>query len=116
MAALNYLISNSDKINGEVLTNIIKKTFDDKGDSIIPTLAEKWFNEGHEKGVAQGTLSTAHQYLVEILETRFHVVPISVATRINELDNPDTLNRLIKKAVVVDSMADFEAFLINTHH
>ncbi|MBF0495832.1 MAG: Rpn family recombination-promoting nuclease/putative transposase [Deltaproteobacteria bacterium] len=87
MAALNCLISNSDKISDEVLTNIIKKTFADKGDSLMPTLAETWFQEGLEKGVAQGiqqgTLSTAHKYLVDILKTRFQVVPVAVTTRIN---------------------------------
>ncbi|MBF0549608.1 MAG: hypothetical protein HQK60_03635 [Deltaproteobacteria bacterium] len=86
----------------------------------MPTLAETWFNEGHEQGVAQGiqqgNLSTAHKNLVDILETRFHVVPVSVTTRIDELDDPDRLNRLIKMAVVVDSLAEFEKLLISTHH
>lgn len=61
-----------------------------------------------QKGIEQGALQTRHEAILEILEGRFQSVPEELATQITKLTNLDQLKRLLRDAVVVGSIEEFE--------
>ena len=82
----------------------ILKVFEDKGEHIMPTLAEQWT----QQGLQQGKLQSVRESVVENLEARFDVVPRSVVKRIDEIEELSLLKILHKKSVVVDSLGQFK--------
>lgn len=87
---------------------VSKDTFVDKGEHIMPTLAEQWTQQGMQQGLQQGKLQSVRESVVENLEARFDVVPRSVVKRIDEIEELSLLKILHKKSVVVDSLGQFK--------
>jgi len=113
---LKYLASGTDKVGAEELKNVVTKIFEDKGEHIMPTLAEQWtqqglqqgLQQGKQQGLQQGKLQSVRESVVENLEARFDVVPRSVVKRIDEIEELSLLKILHKKSVVVDSLGQFK--------
>ncbi len=101
---LKYLASGTDRVGAEELKNVVTKIFEDKGEHIMPTLAEQWT----QQGLQQGKLQSVRESVVENLEARFDVVPRSVVKRIDEIEELSLLKILHKKSVVVDSLGQFK--------
>jgi len=62
---------------------------------------------GIKKGIQQGMLKTAREAVIDILEVRFDVVPQTVIKAIMEIDEPELLKRLHKRAATVTSPEEF---------
>ncbi len=77
----------------------------------MPTLAEKWIEEGIQQGLRRGLERGAHRAVVEVLETRFGVVPASVTQALAQVPGEDVLSMLLKRAVSVESLEAFRADL-----
>ncbi len=105
---LKYLASGTDRVGAEDLKNVVTKIFEDKGEHIMPTLAEQWTQQGLQQGLQQGKLQSVRESVVENLEARFDVVPRSVVKRIDEIEELSLLKILHKKSVVVDSLGQFK--------
>ncbi|MHB8767012.1 MAG: transposase, partial [Deferrisomatales bacterium] len=73
----------------------------------MTTLAQQWIDEGKEQGLRQGLQQKAHAAVIEVIETRFGVVPQSVVETVGRVDQGSVLSMLLKRAVVVDSLAVF---------
>ncbi len=77
------------------------------GGEIMPTLAEKWI----EQGMQQGILQSAREAVIDILELRFEVVPEAIVNRLNEIYDPSILKIFRRKAVKVSSLEEFEQII-----
>ena len=108
---LVYLSKSTEKINKEGIKEALEKAFPSEGGKIMPTIAEEWIKEGFEKGIQQGMLQgmlqTARDNVFEILEVRFEAVPQSSLKRLKEINDPDILKMLLKKALRSSSMDEF---------
>ena len=61
-----------------------------------------------EEGVEQGILQNARENVIETLSTRFEEVPTQVAEAINQIEDVAVLKSLLRKAILVSSIAEFE--------
>lgn len=53
---LNYLVSGSDRVPSEILLQEIRKGLSNNRESIMPTIAEQWIEEGRAEGLLAGKL------------------------------------------------------------
>jgi len=60
----------------------------------------------------QGMQQEAREMLIEVISSRFGVVPEDVARRINGIEQKEVLRMLMRKAVSSESLESFNAFLI----
>ncbi|MEW6379868.1 MAG: hypothetical protein AB1611_09695 [bacterium] len=76
---------------------------------------QEWIDEATEKGIQQGiqqgARETAQESIVKVLETRFDLVPVELIKSIKKIDEISALHELLKKAVVVKSLAEFRKIL-----
>ncbi|MBD2182014.1 transposase [Planktothrix sp. FACHB-1355] len=59
----------------------------------------------------EGIVETSRENAIEILETRFGYVPSSIVEAINGIDRVSVLKRLLKIAIVIGSLAEFQKVL-----
>ena len=72
---------------------------------------EKGLQQGLQQGLQRGALETSRQYLSEVLNARFAHVPPAIVTTINRLENLALLKELLRKAVMIGSLEEFQAVL-----
>jgi len=58
-----------------------------------------------------GMVKNARESVIEVLETRFGVVPSRLSDRLNSLDNLTLLKQLLKQSITVTSVEQFEQIL-----
>lgn len=80
------------------------------------TTIERWaeqrgLEQGIQQGIQQGTQKTLRDNLVDVLQVRFAVVPQGVISKLEQIDDPNVLRRLLKEAVTATSLAGFERTL-----
>lgn len=63
----------------------------------------EWLEEGFQKGQQQAL----RENIIEVLATRFEVLPIKTLQTIEQIEDLTILKILFKQAVKVDSMAAF---------
>ena len=81
----------------------------------MPTIAERWIEQGVQKGIRQGVqkgvqqgiLQTSRESVIEALEVRFDAVTQSVLKRLEDIDDPNVLKILHKKALRAGSFQEF---------
>ena len=64
-------------------------------------------------GIQTGRLTSCREDVIDILEIRFEIVPSSLREMINEIDDINQLKILLKQAVTIASLAEFQQ-LINS--
>ena len=82
----------------------------------MPTLAEKWMEQGFQQGIQQGVqqgvqqgiLQRARENVAEVLEIRFGTVTKTVLKKLKEIDDPDLLRILFRKAMGAESFDEFK--------
>jgi len=62
-------------------------------------------------GIEKGTLKTAKESVIEVLETRFNEIPDSMANTLNNINDINRLKQLHKQAILIESLASFESLL-----
>lgn len=67
--------------------------------------------EGIEEGLQQGILQTAREAVLEVLETRFEVVPSEVMEAVNQIEDTPLLKQLLKQAIAIPSIEEFQQLL-----
>lgn len=108
---LRYVASGSDQIKEEDIESAVREVLREKGGDIMPTVAEKWIEQGMQQGMQQGVLQSAKEAVIDILEARFEVVPEAIVNRLNEIYEPSLLKILRRKAVKVMSLEEFEQMI-----
>ena len=100
---LRYLASSADNLDKEDFQGSVPEAFFKEGGELMSTLAEKWMQ--------QGKVDESRKVVIEILEIRFHTVPSSIKEAVKEIKDLLILEELRKKALVVDSLAQFETIV-----
>ena len=79
------------------------------------TIAQQWFNEGKIKGEIEGEIkgeiNASQKVIIEILDIRFHTVPSFLIDKVKMISDLQILESLRKKALTVNSVAQFEAMI-----
>ena len=66
---------------------------------------------GLEKGLEKGKLLNARESVIEVLETRFGEIPQPVKGGINQLEDVPQLKQLMKQAITIASLTEFQQLL-----
>ena len=119
-AVLIYLSKATDKISPEQLTEALHlafstvKTVKTESESPMPTIAEKWIQQGLEQGLEQGLQDGREEGLrigiCAVLELRFNNQADAVVSRIVELHSTRILTQfleLCKSAQSTENLVDF---------
>jgi len=103
---LRYIGSATDKIEEKDIKKAIKQI--EKGADIMPTLAEKWIEQGRMEGRMEGMILDAQEMVIEALMERFGLIKPDLAVKIKGIVNRDVLKSLHKLAIRVESIQEFE--------
>ena len=68
--------------------------------------------KGLQQGLQQGSFETSREDIIEILKTRFKNVPGSIVTALNSTEDLSLLKDLLKKAVTITSLDEFQEDLL----
>lgn len=68
---------------------------------------QQGLEQGITRGLQQGRLDSAREGVIDILATRFEIVPDDILKAIEQIENITTLRHLHKKAVMVGSLQEF---------
>ncbi len=86
----------------------------------MPTLAEKWIEQGRiegllegrkqgeEQGIIKGMVLNAQEMVLEALMERFGLIKPDLCVKIKRIVNREVLKSLHKLAIRVDSLSEFE--------
>ena len=78
----------------------------------MPTLAEKWIEqgriEGQKEGRMEGMILDAQEMVMDALIERFGLLKPELSVKIRGIANRDVLKTLHKLAIKVDSIQEFE--------
>ncbi len=61
-----------------------------------------------EEGIEEGVIQTHRENVIDNLTTRFEEVPTRVVEAVNKIDDIAVLKSLLRRAILVNSMAEFE--------
>jgi len=67
--------------------------------------------KGRQEGILAGMLKNRQEDVIEILETRFSPVPASLVEIINLMEDAALLKTLLKRAITIGSIAEFEQLI-----
>ncbi len=67
---------------------------------------------GIEKGIKKGALKTTGEAVIAVLETRFGFVHEETVKAIKEIKKIDILKGLLRKAITVNSLEEFDGLLL----
>lgn len=70
--------------------------------------------EGLEQGLEQGTLQTNRENIIEILQMRFGAVPKPIVDAVNTINNVSVLKTLLRRAIAIGSVVEFQQTLNDT--
>ena len=66
---------------------------------------------GRQRGREEGILENAREAVMDILEVRFEQVPKFLENQIQEIEDPNRLKSLLRQAIQVASLEEFESLL-----
>ena len=67
--------------------------------------------EGLVEGLEKGIVQNAREAILDVLDTRFGQVPVSVRERVNDIGSERTLKELHRRAILTPSLEEFQAAL-----
>lgn len=102
-AALRYVLSGASHVKKEDVVHALKHIPMEEGGDLMATLAQKWIDQGMEKGIVEG----AREMVQEAILSRFGTVPEDIAGEIRRFENRELLRGLLREAVVC---RDVDAF------
>jgi hypothetical protein len=75
-------------------------------------MQEGW-EKGQEEGREEGVQAGVRQSIVGVLQARFGVVPTTAAGRLEQVEDLERLQALLREAATAESLAAFEGALAN---
>jgi hypothetical protein len=109
---LRYLSAAATHVTRQELVQTVAETLRDRGDEIMPTIAEQWIAEGLEQGLQQAT----RENILDLLNLRFGVAPADIAEQLAEITDLAILRTLLRQAVTTVNLSAFEQFLATIPH
>ena len=74
----------------------------------MPTLAEKWIEQGRMEGRMEGMILDAQEMVVEALMEKFGLIKPELSVKIKGIVNRELLKILHKLAIRANSLSEFE--------
>lgn len=106
IAAMHY-VSAIGVSEGE-LREAVAKAFPGRGERVMATWLDKYFEEGVERGIEQGiqqgSVITAQKFLLDVLTARFGSIPAPLVERIRTTNDVGLLSELVRIATTADSV------------
>ena len=65
---------------------------------------QEGLQQGKQEGLQQGMLQTSKAYIIEVLELRFGKVSEDIIHQIQQINDPDRLKNLLRKAIQLKTM------------
>jgi hypothetical protein len=120
---LIYLSAGAEHLDEGAVQQAIRKTFADQEGVVMATLAEKWMEQGFQRGVQQGIEKGLQQgiekgmelgqetstrdNMIQVLETRFGALPAEILQRLAEIHDIARLKHLHKTAIQTPDLKSF---------
>lgn len=117
-----YIVEATDKLSKEDFNSVLSRV--KKGEDIMPTLAQQWFEEGRqegkqegkqeglkegeERGERRGRLSEACEVIVELIETQFGVPPQGLVEKLNRIGSYEVMRLLRRQLRSCRTISEFE--------
>ncbi|MFO5437952.1 MAG: transposase [Dolichospermum sp.] len=79
--------------------------------SIERLAKQEGIEEGLQEGRQLGVIQSSQDSVIEVLETRFGQVPITIINAVNNINDSSVLKTLLKRAISIPSLAEFEQLL-----
>ncbi|MBE9233147.1 hypothetical protein IQ231_16060 [Cuspidothrix issatschenkoi LEGE 03284] len=79
--------------------------------SIERLAKQEGIEEGLQEGRQLGVIQSSQDSVIEVLETRFGQVPITIIDAVNNINDSSVLKTLHKRAISIPSLAGFEQLL-----
>ncbi len=117
--ALKYLSSASEEIDEKTIQQSIKKALPMRGERVMPTLVEKWLEQGREegreegieKGIEKGKIEGLQEAIQIVLKSKFGAEGISLCERVNNIDSVEKLKQIEEKLLQSDSIEEIGFYL-----
>lgn len=93
----------------EEYASLLKQRDMEEVERVITT----WEERVLQQGLQQGALRCAREAVLESLSARFGAVPEAVSERVHALEDMESLRGLLRRAVTVPSMEEFQAGLVS---
>ena len=103
LMVLQYVIMTKD-FQEEELEEIIKKA----GGDTMPSLAQKWIDQGMQKGMQKGMVREAREMVLDALETRFGNYSENLKERIVQMEDRDKLKEILRLILKVQRIEELE--------
>jgi hypothetical protein len=102
-----------------VLPEGLQNQFEDKLENyqeekkmpVLSRIEVRAMQRGEQRGEQRGKLLNAREWVIKVLETRFEDVPEKIKKAINQLEDISYLEQLLKQAITISSVADFQRLL-----
>ncbi len=89
----------------------IRKYEEVRGMEYITTAEKIGMEKGIQQGIQQGMIEEAREMVIEVLEEKFGVVPISVVEKVKSLNEREVLKNLHRVAIRVSNLEEFKEAL-----
>ena len=91
------------------LPNELKKDFSERIIAYEEERKMKFISSVEELGMEKGMLAEAREMVAEVLSTRFSQIPEKIVKAISTIEDRKILKELLKKAVLTQSLEQFES-------
>ena len=75
---------------------------------VLSRMELRGMEKGRQEGRQEGKLLNARDWVVKVLETRFQEVPQEVRETVNNIEDINRLEELMKQAITIASVAEFQ--------
>ena len=119
-AALVYLSNGTDRINRQQLIEVVRNTLNKQEESLMPTIAEEWIQEGRVEGrvegLEEGFEKGLHAGIRVVLELRFPQEAQAIVDRTAEVHSTHSLREFLNLCQSAASPAELVGFLNQLPH
>ena len=91
------------------LPDELKKSFSQRIIAYEEERKMKFISSVEELGMEKGMLTEAREMVVEVLTARFSQIPEKIVKALSTIDDRNVLKKLVKKAVLAQSIEQFES-------
>ncbi len=112
--ALKYVSNTSEKIDEETIQRSIQKALPVQGEKVMPTLVEKWLEqgreEGMEKGIEKGKVEGLQEGIQLALRLQFGIEGLPLCERVKNIHSLEKLKQIediLLKSNSIDEIAPY---------
>jgi len=115
---LRYVSAAAESVTQEALMEVLETALSGQEGDIMPTIAERWIEQGLQKGLQKGFeegllqgQQALRESILDLLHLRFDVSSSSVVEQLGAVRDIASLRALLRHAATATTLAEFEQFL-----